>query len=75
VEAFFEEEELVFRAGAVVDDGDEEAVEVDFDAGEELWEWVFFEVAIVVEGELAGVEMDRSAFLLSAVSGGQVVRQ
>ena len=36
--AFLEEQQLVFGAGAVVDDGDEEAAEVDFDAGEEFRE-------------------------------------
>ena len=53
--ALFEKQELVFWIGAVVDDGDEKAFEVDLDAGEKLGERVFFEVAVVVEGELAGV--------------------
>jgi hypothetical protein len=37
--AFFEKQELMLGAGGVVDNGDEEAAEVDFDAGEELGEW------------------------------------
>jgi hypothetical protein len=50
-EAFFEEEELVFGSVRVVDDRNEEAAEVDLDAGKELGERVFFEVAVVVRGE------------------------
>lgn len=37
-EAFFEKQELVFGSGGVVDDGDEEPLEVDLDAGEQLGE-------------------------------------
>ncbi len=53
-EAFPEEQELVLVAGGVVDDGDEEAFEIDLDAGEQLGERFLFEVPVVVEGELAG---------------------
>ena len=57
-EAFFEKKELMLGAGGVVDDGDEEPLEVDFDAGEQLGEWRFFEVLVVVEGEFAGIQVD-----------------
>ena len=56
--AFLEKQELVLGAGAVVDDGDEEALEIDLDAGEQLGERGFLEVAVVVEGELAGMQVD-----------------
>lgn len=56
-EAFFEEQELVLRAGGVVDEGDEEALEIDFDAGEQLGQRGLFKVAVVVKGELAGVDI------------------
>jgi hypothetical protein len=57
-EAFFEKQKLMLTTVGVVDDGDEEPLEVDLDAGEQLGERGFIEVAVVVEGELAGVQMD-----------------
>jgi len=54
-EALFQEKQLVIRAGGVIDDGDEEALEIDLDAGEQLGEWGVVEVLVVVEGELAGM--------------------
>lgn len=57
-ESFLEEQELVLGAGRVVDDSDEQSLEVDFDAGEQLRERRFVEVPVVVEGELARMEMD-----------------
>lgn len=57
-EAFFEEQELVLGTGGVVDDRNKEALEVDLDAGEQLGERGFLEVPVIVEGELARVEVD-----------------
>jgi hypothetical protein len=37
-ESLFEKQELVLRSVGVVDDGDEEPLEVDLDAGEQLWQ-------------------------------------
>ena len=48
-EAFLEKQELVLWAGGVVDDGNEKALEVDLDAGEQLGERCFVEVLVVME--------------------------
>ena len=39
-EALLEGQERVSGTGGVVDDGDEEVLEVDLDAGEQLGNWV-----------------------------------
>ncbi len=57
-EALFEKQKLMLTTVGVVDDGDEESLEVDLDAGEQLGERGFIEVAVVVEGELGGVQVD-----------------
>ena len=71
-EAFFEEQKLVLGAGGVVDDGDEGALEIDFDAGEQLGERGFLEevliehpVGIRGEGEaVAGIVVARDGVLV-----------
>lgn len=67
-EAFLEEQELMFRSGGVVDDGDDEALEVDLDAGEQLGERGFFKVPVVVEGELAGMQVDLDEVALAWIA-------
>jgi hypothetical protein len=53
--ALLEKQELVLGTGSVVDHGNKEALEVDLNVSKQLGEWVFVEVPVVVEGELAGV--------------------
>jgi hypothetical protein len=67
-EAFFEEEELVLGSRGVVDDGDEEPLEVALDAGEQLGERGFVEVPVVVEGELAGMQVDLDEVGLAGIA-------
>jgi hypothetical protein len=67
-ETFFEKQELVFRSGGVIDHGDEEPLEVDLDPGEQLGEWSGVELAVVVEGELAGMEVDFDQVRLAGIS-------
>ncbi len=57
-EAFFVSQKLMLPTVGVVDDGDEESPEINLDPGEKLGERGFIEVAVVVEGELARVQVD-----------------
>jgi hypothetical protein len=66
-EAFFEKQKLMLTTVGVVDDGDEESPEIKLDPGEKLGERGFIEVAVVVEGELARVQVDLDAN--SAIDG------
>ncbi len=67
-EAFFEKQELVLSTVGMVDDGDEETLEVDLDAGEQFGKRGFFEVAVVVEGEFAGIQMDLDEVGLAGIA-------
>jgi hypothetical protein len=57
-EAFFEKQELMLSTVGVVDDRDEEPPEIDLDSGEELRQRCGVKVFVVVERELAGVQVD-----------------
>ena len=67
-EAFFEKQELVFGAGAVVDDGDEEPPEINLDPCEQLGERRGVEFPVVMEGELARVKMDLDEVGLAGIA-------
>jgi len=71
-EAFFEKQKLVFGSGGVVDDGDEEALEVDLDAREQLGERGFVEVPVVVEGELSRMQVDLDEVGLARIAVDEV---
>lgn len=67
-EAFLEKQELVFRTGGVVDDGDEKALEIDLDAGEQLGKRGCVEVAVVVEGEFPRMQVDLDEVGLAGIT-------